>query len=236
MRALRHIGTALVVLGAALIAYAATTWLWRDPITDLYARYQQHKLAAELESAWPVYRMRKEALAAGEEGRPAALAEEIARAALDYKNRLSESKPMGRLLIPKIGVNTIFVEGTSWARDLSKGPGHYERTSVPGLGRTTGVAGHRTTFGAPFRKIDQLQRGDRITLELPYGTFRYDVVRHEIVDSDDWSVIRARGYDAIMLSACHPLYSASHRWIVYGRLVAVEPVGAKSPYVLAVAG
>ena len=58
---------------------------------------------------------------------------------------------------------------------------------------------------------------------MPYATFRYRVFQHEIVDSDDWSVIRNRGFDTIMLSACHPLYSADQRWIVYGRLVEVRP-------------
>ena len=80
---------------------------------------------------------------------------------------------MGHIVAPRMGLRTIFVHGTSWGRDLSKGPGHYERTSVPGLGKTTAIAGHRTTFGAPFRRIDRLNPGDEITLELPYGTFVY---------------------------------------------------------------
>jgi sortase A len=92
-----------------------------------------------------------------------------------------------------------------------------------------GIAGHRTTFGAPFRHIDSLRRGDSITVALPYATFRYKVFKHEIVDSDDWSVIRDRGFDTLMLSACHPLYSAEQRWVVYARLVQVDPAGG-TPY------
>jgi sortase A len=91
------------------------------------------------------------------------------------------------------------------------------------------IAGHRTTFGAPFRDIDDLRRGDPITVELPYATFRYRVFEHEIVDSDDWSIIRDRGFDTLVLSACHPLYSAEQRWIVYARLVQVDPAGG-TPY------
>jgi sortase A len=86
-----------------------------------------------------------------------------------------------------------------------------------------GIAGHRTTFGAPFRKIDKVEVGDEITLEMPYATFRYRVFQHEIVDEKDWSVIRNRGFDTLMLSACHPLYGSSERWIVYARLVKVQP-------------
>lgn len=134
-------------------------------------------------------------------------------------------------MIPKLGIDPVFVHGTRWAQDLTKGPGHYEQTSLPGLGKTTGIAGHRTTFGAPFRHIDELERGDEIVVEMPYGTFHYRVDEHEIVDDHDWSVINERGYDALMLSACHPLYSASQRWIVYARLVRVEPAGA-APYTL----
>jgi sortase A len=131
-----------------------------------------------------------------------------------------------------MGVRVIFVQGTSWAHDLSKGPGHYEQTSVPGLGRTTAIAGHRTTFGAPFRKIDRLRPGDAIVLELPYGTFRYRVLSHKVVESNDWSIIRERGFDQLVLSACHPLYSSSHRWVVFARLAAVTPSAGRS-YALA---
>ena len=91
------------------------------------------------------------------------------------------------------------------------------------------IAGHRTTFGAPFRHINSLRSGDAITVALPYATFHYKVFKHEIVDSDDWSIIRDRGFDTLVLSACHPLYSAEQRWIVYARLVRVVPAGG-TPY------
>jgi sortase A len=129
-------------------------------------------------------------------------------------------------------VRVIFVQGTNWAHDLSKGPGHYEETSVPGLGRTTAIAGHRTTFGAPFRHIDRLRRGDLVVLDLPYGTFRYRVLGHRVVNSSAWSIVRPRGFDELVLSACHPLYSASHRWVVFARLSEVIPAGGR-PYQLA---
>jgi sortase A len=233
----RRIGTVLIVVGLVVLGYAASVLLWRHPLTDLYARYQQHKLGEEPESAWPSYQTGR--LAADFEGdeaaRLAAVQAQIRRAAEDFRRRLREGKPVGRLVIPRMHLRVIFVEGTSWGRDLSKGPGHYERTSIPGLDKTTAIAGHRTTFGAPFRHIDLLRQDGEIVLELPYGTFHYRVLGHRIVDSDDWSIIRERGSDRLVLSACHPLYSASHRWVVFARLAEIEP-SAGDPYSLAAGG
>lgn len=226
----RRLGTGFIVLGLLVLAYAAAVLFWRDPVTDLYQRYQQHQLSSELDQAFDSFR----------EGTPPprdlasaeARQQAIAAWAGNFLRTTERGEALGRIHIPEIGVNEIFVHGTRWGADLSRGPGHYERTSLPGLGKTVGIAGHRTTFGAPFRHIDDLESGDEITLELAYGTFRYRVFAHEIVNSDDWSVIRNRGFDTVMLSACHPLYSASRRWIVYARLAEVESEHAGS-YVLA---
>ena len=230
----RRIGTVLIVVGLLVLAYAAAVVFWRDPLTDLYSRYEQHKLAGELERAWPDYETGRLAddFRGDEAARLAAVQAQVRRAAEDFQRRLREGKPLGRIVIRRMDLRVIFVEGTSWGRDLSKGPGHYEQTSVPGLGKTTAIAGHRTTFGAPFRHIDRLRQGDEITLELPYGTFHYRVLGHRIVDSDDWSIIRNRGFDELVLSACHPLYSASQRWVVFARLAEVEP-SVGEPYALA---
>jgi sortase A len=218
----RRLGTVLIVVGLLVLAYAAAVLFWRDPVTDLYNRYQQNRLGSELEEVFEDF-----GASTPPSGRLVSEDEErtaVSALARRFGKTVGLGQPLGRIEIPRIGVDAVFVQGTRWGADLSRGPGHYERTSLPGLGKTVGIAGHRTTFGAPFRKIDELERGDAIVLELPYGTFRYRIFEHEIVDSDDWSVIRDRGFDTVMLSACHPLYSASQRWIVYGRLVDVEPV------------
>jgi sortase A len=217
----RRLGTVLVVVGLLVLAYAAAVLFWRDPVTDLYNRYQQDRLGSELQDVFEDFGASgppSDGLVDEDEERTVVLA--LARR---FGRTVELGQALGRIEIPQIGVEAVFVEGTRWGPDLSRGPGHYERTSLPGLGKTVGIAGHRTTFGAPFRKIDKLERGDAIVLQLPYGTFHYRVFEHEIVDSDDWSVIRNRGFDTVMLSACHPLYSASQRWIVYGRLIDVEP-------------
>lgn len=246
-RILRRVGTVLVVLGILGIAYGATIYFWRDPITDLYARWKQHGLAQQLDKSFAEFRAESPPadVANGTSNGSATQtatgsldpvaqaarlrAEEAAtrRVAQRYFAQLKLGQPMGRIDIPKLDIDPVFVNGTRWGADLSKGPGRYPETSIPGLGKVTAIAGHRTTFGAPFRHIDSLKAGDDIILELAYGTFTYRVVGHEIVDNDDWSIIEPRGYDALVLSACHPLYSASERYIVYARLVQVErPNGA----------
>jgi sortase A len=227
------------VLGILVAAYGATVVLWRDPATDLYARWKQHELDDALQEAFaeqkPIVAPEPAAEPGGEvETAAQRLAAEqlaVARAANDLHRELKLGKALGRLTVPRLDLKTVFVHGTRWRQDLAQGPGHFPETSLPGVGRTTAIAGHRTTFGAPFRNINKLRQGDPITVAMPYATFHYKVFKHEIVDSDDWSIIRDRGFDTLVLSACHPLYSAEQRWIVYARLVRVDPVGG-TPYAI----
>jgi sortase A len=159
----------------------------------------------------------------------------VARAANQAHRRLKLGKPLGRITAPRMGLKAVFVQGTRWGPDLSQGPGHYAQSSLPGVGRTAALAGHRTTFGAPFRHIDSLRARDLITLSLSYATFHYRVFKHKVVDNDDWSIIRDRGFDTLVLSACHPLYSAAQRWVVFARLYRVDPVGGR-PYEISKSG
>ena len=220
---MRRLGNILVIAGLALAIYAAAVAFWRDPVTDLYNRWQQHQLASELDAVLQNTEgvsEGKTALAGdGEAKRGKRAVSQARNAARDFQATLQLGQPLGRIRIEKLGVNDVFVHGTRWGPDLSRGPGHYEQTSLPGIGKTIAIAGHRTTFGAPFRHIDDLRQGDVIVLEMPYGTFRYGVFDHEIVASNDWSIIRERRFETLVLSACHPLYSAKQRWIVYARPV-----------------
>jgi sortase A len=242
----RRAGTVLAVVGALLVAYAAVTLLWRDPVTDLYARYQQHRLALELQQeflAWQTPAAAPQATTSAAAPAPGRGSEPAVKVAVDVaaqrhavaadaralQARLRDGQPLGRMSIPRLGIDPIFVEGTKWGHDLSRGPGHYTQTALPGLGKTVAVAGHRTTFGAWFRHIDRLRPGDEIVLRMGYATFHYRIFEHRIVENDDWSIIRQRGFDTLVLSACHPLYSASHRYVVFARLVQVEPVRG-APY------
>jgi sortase A len=136
-------------------------------------------------------------------------------------------------VIPSIDLDIVVVEGTDTA-SLQKGPGHYtlaktpelvkqgDGSAFPGQGMTMGIAGHRTTYLAPFRRIDEIEMGDEILLEMPYGNFTYAVQKHEIVDPDEVSIVRNVGYDRLVLTACNPLYSAAQRYAQFARLTDIS--------------
>jgi sortase A len=235
----RRLGKALIIVGLFLLVYSATILLWRDPVTDLYARWKQHQLAGQLDDVFAAYAATVELTPPVDNNARPATPQEIAEFerviiaadANKLKTKLKNGKPLGRITIPRIHMGAIFVQGTRWGPDLSQGPGHYPQTSLPGVGRTMAIAAHRTTFGAWFRHIDSLEAGDRILIRMPYAAFHYRVFAHKVVKSGDWSIIRDRGFDTLVLSACHPLYSASHRWVVFAGLVRVDPVHG-TPYLV----
>ena len=106
---------------------------------------------------------------------------------------------------------------------------------MPGENQLVYIAGHRTTFLAPFSHIDTLRRGDRVTLELPYATFVYRVTGHVIVSSDDLARLKSHGHEIVALQACHPRFFATHRYIVYARPVQVRPRHG-TPYLISSSG
>jgi sortase A len=246
---LRRLGTALMIVGCLSLAYGATVYFWKDPVTDLWAMWKQRGLASELDQSFAEFRATPpaeveappaqpttpsvappaepaaEAAAEPSPAPPADAAADLRVIAADarrFQAGVADGEALGRLVIPELGIDPIVVNGTDWGRDLSRGPGLFPESKLPGAGRVTAIAGHRTTFGAWFRNIDDLEAGDAVSLALPYGTFRYTVVGHEIVDDGDWTILTPRSYETLVLSACHPLYSASQRWIVYARLVSVD--------------
>ncbi len=89
-----------------------------------------------------------------------------------------------------------------------------------------GIAGHRTTYGAPFNKLDDLEPGDEIILEMPYATFAYKVQEVEIVEPTEIGVVENVGYERLVLSACHPLYSAAQRIIAFAKLEEISLFGS----------
>jgi sortase A len=223
----RRFAAVLILAGILLVGYAAATAFWRDPITDLYARWQQHRLDDALAASIVAFEESEAELAAQRSDAAQAIDDverrrQLIAAAQRFDRRLKIGQPVGRIVVPRLTLNKVFIHGTRWRQDLSRGPGHFPQTEIPAIGQTVAIAGHRTTFGAPFRYINKLREGDEITLELPYGTFRYVVFTHKIVDNSDWSIVRPRGFDALVLSACHPLYSAAKRWVVFARLLSVE--------------
>jgi sortase A len=239
----RRLGTTFAVAGVLLVVYAAMVVYWRDPVTSIYTAYEQHEMSSQLGAAFATWQAdaRRELgvaqPAAGTHG-GASVGAASSASALRSARRLAArfaatehghtGRPLGRLRISRIGLSTIVVENTDYWGSLSKGPGRYQEGSFPGLGRTTGFAGHRTTFAAPFRHIDSIRNGDPIVLQMPYGTFTYRVLRHRIVDNGDWSIMRRVGFDELVLSACHPLYSASHRYVIFARLESVKLPGTST--------
>jgi sortase A len=121
----------------------------------------------------------------------------------------------------------ILVNGTDHST-LRKGPGRDLRTYMPGEGQLVYIAGHRTTYLAPFAHIDKIRIGDSVTLEVPYGTFRYRVFRHRVVGAGDLAVLHSHGREVVALQACHPRFFATNRYIVWARLAEVQPRGAQA--------
>jgi sortase A len=191
---LRFVASVMMVSGALLITDAGVTLLWQEPVSWFFAQRQQ----AELEDALA-----------------------------SPPRRVLEKEPLpgdaiGKITIPSIGVAEFVVEGTGTS-NLRSGPGHYPSSPLPGEPGTAAIAGHRTTYGAPFRRLDQLSRRDRVILDMPYGRFTYRVEGTEIVDDEDLSVLRRVSHDRLVLTACHPLYSAAERIVAFARLVARRP-------------
>ena len=195
----RFIAAVMSVSGALLIADAATTLLWQEPVSAFVAEGNQ---------------------------------DELEQALTNPPERVVERRPLpgdaiGRIDIPSIGVSEYVVEGTS-TDDLRQGPGHYPSTPLPGGRGTAAIAGHRTTYGAPFRRIDELEAGQRVVVDTPARRYVYRVEKTEIVDDSDLSVLDPVGHRRLLLSACHPLYSAEQRIIAYARQVATQPARVSS--------
>jgi sortase A len=211
-------GIVLAALGALALVWVFVVWRWQDPFTGLYTRWQQHKLAQQLQQEFATHPgprfVRSESLAAE--------ARAIERAAARFRHSAGVGQAIGRIVIPRLGLNMVVVNGTDEA-SLERGPGRDLRSFMPGQNRLVYIAGHRTTFLAPFSHIDAIQPGDRIQLEMPYGSFVYRAFRHVIVPANDLAVLRSPRHELLALQACHPRFFATHRYIVYGHLVGVEP-------------
>jgi sortase A len=190
---LRFIGSVLMVSGLLLIADAGVTLAWQEPVSAFLAERQQNQLKDELVDPPP-----------------------------EVEKRIREKRPLpgdaiGEIILPSLDERHYVVEGTDTG-NLRKGPGHYPKTPLPGERGTVAIAGHRTTYGAPFRDIDQLKRGQEIILSMPYGRFVYRVQKTQIVDDSALWITDPVGYARLVLSACHPLYSAAQRIVAFARL------------------
>jgi sortase A len=231
-RAARIVGTLLMVAGAGLLIWTVVVWRWQDPFTGLYTRYEQHRLADSLDVEFEHYAVTEQAAA-----REAVAAEEhrIALAATRFRRLAHTGQAIGRIIVPRLGLNMVLVNGTDH-ETLKKGPGRDPRTFMPGQGQLVYIAGHRTTYLAPFSHIDRLHKGDRITLEMPYATFVYRVTGYRIVPANDLAVLRSAGRERLELQACHPRFFATHRYIAFAKPVRVIPRSGRPYAPLALTG
>src|SRR4051812_4927997 len=219
----RILGALLIGGGVLTLAWALLVWQWQDPFTALYTHLEQRKLERSLDRQFEAYHPLPDNRA------DAALERREVRAdAARFRRDTHDGQAIGRIVIGRLGLNMVLVNGTDHST-LEKGPGRDLRTYMPGENRLVYVAGHRTTYLAPFSHIDSIRRGDTIRLEMPYASFVYRATRHVVVTADDLSVLRSPKHELLALQACHPRFFATHRYIVYAQLVSVDPRGGK-PY------
>ncbi|MBC7462234.1 MAG: class E sortase [Thermoleophilia bacterium] len=230
----RIFGTGLIATGTGLLVFVLVTILWGDPFTRLTENSAQQDLKRQ-------YATFTENTSGPLTNDPT-LDPELTRATANrFRKRIPLGAPVGTISIPSIHLNKRFVHGARHP-DLEKGPGLYKERGLPGSGGPIAIAGHRTTFGAPFLDVDKIKTGDKIVLTVPYGRFTYTVTRQQIITPTDWSILdygaeertsAARAIVArtgrcigscehLVLTACHPKYSAAKRYAVYAKLTNVQ--------------
>ena len=222
-KALRALAIVLIVLGVGALIDAGVTLVWQEPFSALYAKLRQDNLSGALtkvEHEQPTKVEQRQLVNLADVRR------RVAFLAGGLEGRAKEGSAVGRIRIPRIGADFVVVKGTSTS-DLEGGPGIYSETVFPGMAGTTAIAGHRTTYLAPFRNIDRLRSGSKIVLDMPYAHFTYTVIRKRVVrPSNVNAAVGNVGYSRLVLSACTPLFSAAKRLLVYARLTRTVPVGA----------
>lgn len=214
MRRLARIaGTLMIVAGVGALAWAFTVWKWEDPFTATLNYFEQRRLTESYD------RRLEEGTPAGTAASAVEVRTTLPRSAIKWRRSSKRGDAIARLRIPRLGLTEIVVNGTDHD-SLKRGPGRYLGSAMPGEGELVYIAGHRTTYGAPFSKIDKLRKGDRVFMELPYGTFEYVITGHRIVAATETSVLESKGREQLALQACHPRFFATHRYIAYAKPVA----------------
>jgi sortase A len=219
VRAVLHfVASVLITSGILMLADAGLTLAWQEPVSAFLAQQQQNALGNKLDKATADFSKQHRLVPIGGLDNR----DDLARAAKDWRGQLKTGDPVGRIVLPTLHRKYVVVQGTDTA-SLRKGPGHYPKTPLPGMGGSVAIAGHRTTYLAPFRTVNKLKPGQEIDVNMPYGKFVYSVEKIQIVPPTAlWITKRVPGRERLVLSACHPLYSASKRIVVFARLSRAE--------------
>ncbi len=209
-RAILLFGQSLITVGLLLLLFVAYQ-LWG---TNFYEAAQQDSLKSSFRRDLAETRA---ATSAPEPRRPAANEPPTTTTTTQPLPPPPEGEPLGIVRIPSLGVDRAMVQGIT-VPDLRKGPGHYPDSPLPGQLGNVAIAGHRTTYGAPFNRIDELVPGDEITIVTLSGTYHYSVTGQQIVSPRDVGVLNPTPNATLTLTTCNPKYSARQRLIVTATL------------------
>lgn len=219
-RLARTLGLVMIIAGLGALAWAFTVWQWQDPVTLTLNKLEQRELRQSYERRLAAPSARLTAAPTAQISKP-----ELDALAAQWRKSSKRGDAVARLRIPALDLEQVVVNGTD-SKTLKRGPGRYLGSKMPGEGELVYIAGHRTTYGAPFSHLDRLEKGDRVFIELPYATFEYEITGRRIVPATKVSELISRGREQLALQACHPRFFATQRYIVYGKPVAVTaPVG-----------
>lgn len=202
----------LLIAGGVLILLFVAYQLWG---TGLKEASSQHSLRQQFEAG----------LSHRHHSTPASQAAST-QAQADAPPPPPEGQALGIIKIPAIALEKVVVQGVG-ETDLRAGPGHYPETPLPGQAGNSAIAGHRTTYGAPFYRLNELVSGDPILITTRQGAFRYVVQQTMVVDPNDAAVIGPTPGNHLTLTTCTPRYSAAQRLIVVASLTG--PAAAPSP-------
>ncbi len=210
-RAWRALVVVALLVGILVVIDGVMTIVWQEPISALFATHQQHVLRKQLTAL--------DNLPEFQNIPPSKPYARFLAARKLLNDTALRGHALASLWIPSIKARYTVIEGTS-TNDLTKGPGHYVGTMLPGLPGSFAIAGHRTTFLAPFRNLDQLHHGSRVVIGMPYGRFEYRVTSmYTTTPNNVTSVVHRRGHALLVLTACDPPGSAAKRLVVTARPV-----------------
>ena len=205
-RLFRMLGLALMLSGIAVMGYPATTFLVTTKAQD-DLRADWNRLVKEstknLDSKTSTSTL-ESSQSTGESANPS-------------NSKVPPGKAAFRLIVPKLDLDRIVVKGTDTA-SLKLGPGYMSKTSQPGESGVCVVSGHRTTYGAPFFRLDRLKSGDQIIVETIDYRFTYTVFDIKTVNPKDTSFISKTGPPIIALTTCTPIHSARQRLVVLAKI------------------